>query len=110
MKTTFAASDLNTHGTICCFATTVTMEPCKSSDSSGLRSHIVQGTNANQAKLEDLAQLAQVIVLVNELREALVGKGLINGFGLGLGSFVFIGCFRETGSSLFLFDNMINIC
>lgn len=39
----------------------------------------VQGTNANQAKLEDSAQLAQVIVLVNELREALVGKGLING-------------------------------
>ena len=39
----------------------------------------VQGTNANHAKLEDSAQLAQVIVLVNELREALVGKGLING-------------------------------
>lgn len=39
----------------------------------------VQGTNANHAKLEDSAQLAQVIVLVNELREALIGKGLING-------------------------------
>ena len=39
----------------------------------------VQGTNANQAKLEDSAQLAQVIVLVNELREALVEKGLIKG-------------------------------
>ena len=37
----------------------------------------VQGTNANHAKLEDSAQLAQVIVLVNELREALVEKGLI---------------------------------
>ena len=37
----------------------------------------VQRANANQAKLEDSAQLAQVIVLVNELREALVGKGLI---------------------------------
>lgn len=39
----------------------------------------VQGTNANQAKLEDSVQLAQMIALVNELREALVGKGLING-------------------------------
>ena len=39
----------------------------------------MQGTNANQAKLEDSAQLAQVIVLVNELKEALVEKGLING-------------------------------
>ena len=37
----------------------------------------VKKANANQAKLEDSAQLAQVIVLVNELREALVGKGLI---------------------------------
>ena len=54
----------------------------------------VQRANANQAKLEDSAQLAQVIVLVNELREA--------GFGLGLGCFVFTGSFRETGSSLFL--------
>ena len=61
------------------FATTAPMEPYKSSDSSELRPHTVQGTNANQAKLEDSAQLAQVIVLVNELREALVGKGLING-------------------------------
>ena len=77
MKTTFAASDLNTHGTICGFATTVTMEPYKSTASSELRPHTVQGTNANQAKLEDSAQLAQVIVLVNELREALIGKGLI---------------------------------
>ena len=49
------------------------------SASSALRPHTVQGTNANHAKLEDSAQLAQVIVLVNELREALVGKGLING-------------------------------
>ena len=39
----------------------------------------VQRANANQAKLEDSAQLAQVIVLVNELREALVEKGLIKG-------------------------------
>lgn len=77
MKTTFAASDLNTHGTIFGFATTVTMEPYKSSDSSELRPHTVQGTNAIQAKLEDSAQLAQVIVLVNELKEALIGKGLI---------------------------------
>ena len=38
-----------------------------------------QGTNAIQAKLEDSAQLAQVIVLVNELKEALAGKGLIKG-------------------------------
>lgn len=68
----------HTHGTICGFATTVTMEQHKSSDSSELRPHTVQGTNANHAKLEDSAQLAQVIVLVNELREALVGKGLIN--------------------------------
>ena len=79
MKTKFPASDLNTHGTICGFATTVTMEPDKSSDSSELRPHTVQGTNAIQAKLEDSAQLAQVMMLVNELREALVGKGLING-------------------------------
>ena len=78
-KTTFTVPDLNTHGAVCGFATTVTMEPYKSSDSSELRPHTVQGTNANQAKLEDSAQLAQVIVLVNELREALVGKGLING-------------------------------
>lgn len=69
----------DTHGAVCGFATTVTMEQHKSSDSSELRPHTVQGTNANQAKLEDSAQLAQVIVLVNELREALVGKGLING-------------------------------
>ena len=67
----------DTHGAVCGFATTVTMEPYKSSDSSELRPHTVQGTNANHAKLEDSAQLAQVIVLVNELREALVGKGLI---------------------------------
>ena len=79
MKTKFPASDLNTHGAVCGFATTVTMEPYKSSDSSELRPHTVQGTNANQAKLEDSAQLAQVIVLVNELREALVEKGLIKG-------------------------------
>ena len=65
MKTTFAASDLNTHGTICGFATTVTMEQHKSSDSSELRPHTVQGTNANHAKLEDSAQLAQMIALVN---------------------------------------------
>ena len=78
-KTTFPASDLNTHGAVCGFANTAPMEPYKSSDSSELRPHTVQGTNANQAKLEDSAQLAQVIVLVNELREALVGKGLING-------------------------------
>lgn len=39
----------------------------------------VQRANANQAKLEDSVQLAQMIALVNELREALVGKGLING-------------------------------
>lgn len=39
----------------------------------------IQRANANQAKLEDSAQLAQVIVLVNELREALVEKGLIKG-------------------------------
>ena len=39
----------------------------------------VQRANANQAKLEASAQLAQVIVLVNELREALVEKGLIKG-------------------------------
>ena len=39
----------------------------------------VQRANANQAKLEDSAQLAQVIVLVNELSEALVEKGLIKG-------------------------------
>ena len=69
----------DTHGAVCGFATTAPMEPYKSSDSSELRPHTVQGTNANQAKLEDSAQLAQVIVLVNELREALVGKGLING-------------------------------
>lgn len=69
----------DTHGAVCCFATTVTMEPYKSSDSSELRPHTVQGTNANHVKLEDSAQLAQVIVLVNELREALVGKGLIKG-------------------------------
>ena len=37
----------------------------------------VQGTNANHAKLKDSAQLAQVIVLVNELKEALIGKELI---------------------------------
>ncbi len=43
----------------------------------GVAPTTVQGTNANQAKLEDSAQLAQVIVLVNELREALVEKGLI---------------------------------
>ena len=53
------------------------MEQHKSSDSSELRPHTVQGANANQAKLEDSAQLAQVIVLVNELKEALIGKGLI---------------------------------
>ena len=69
----------DTHGAVCGFATTAPMEPYKSSDSSELRPHTVQGTNAIQAKLEDSAQLAQVIVLVNELREALVGKGLING-------------------------------
>lgn len=39
----------------------------------------VQRVNANQAKLENSAQLALVIVLVNELREALVEKGLIKG-------------------------------
>ena len=39
----------------------------------------VQRANANQAKLEDSATLAQVIVVVNELREALVEKGLIKG-------------------------------
>ena len=39
----------------------------------------VKKANANQAKLEDSAQLAQVIALVNELREALVEKGLIKG-------------------------------
>lgn len=69
----------HTHGTVCGFATTAPTEPYKSSASSELRPHTVQGTNANHAKLEDSAQLAQVIVLVNELREALVGKGLING-------------------------------
>ena len=69
----------HTHGAVCGFATTVTMEQHKSSDSSELRPHTVQGTNANQVKLEDSAQLAQVMVLVNELKEALVGKGLING-------------------------------
>ena len=37
----------------------------------------VQRVNANQVKLEDSAQLAQVIALVNELKEALIGKGLI---------------------------------
>ena len=37
----------------------------------------VQRANANQAKLEDSVQLAQMIALVNELREALVEKGLI---------------------------------
>ena len=67
----------DTHGAVCCFATTVTMEQHKSSDSSELRPHTVQGANANQAKLEESAQLAQVIVLVNELKEALIGKGLI---------------------------------
>ena len=69
----------DTHGAVCGFATTAPMEPYKSSDSSELRPHTVQGTNANHAKLEDSAQLAQVIVLVNELREALVEKGLIKG-------------------------------
>lgn len=59
-------------GAVCCFATTVTMEQHKSSDSSELRPHTVQGTNANHAKLEDSAQLAQVIVLVNELSGDLV--------------------------------------
>ena len=39
----------------------------------------VKKANANQAKLEDSAQLAQVIALVNELREAFVEKGLIKG-------------------------------
>ena len=39
----------------------------------------VQRANANQAKLEDSVQLAQMIALVNELREALVEKGLIKG-------------------------------
>lgn len=77
-KTTFTVPDLNIRmGAVYRFATTAPMEPYKSSDSSELRPHTVQGTNANQAKLEDSAQLAQVIVLVNELREALVGKGLI---------------------------------
>ncbi len=55
------------------------MEQHKSSDSSELRPHTVQGTNAIQAKLEDSVQLAQMIALVNELKEALIGKGLING-------------------------------
>ena len=32
----------------------------------------MQGTNANQAKLEDSVQLAQVIALVNELSGDLV--------------------------------------
>lgn len=74
MKTTFAASDLNTHGAVCGFATTL-----RWSSTIGFFgvAPTVQGTNANHAKLEDSAQLAQVIVLVNELREALVGKGLI---------------------------------
>ena len=63
----------------------------------------MQGTNANHAKLEDSAQLAQVIVLVNELKEALIGKGLINGFGLGLGSFVFIaGVFGKLEAPFFI--------
>ena len=39
----------------------------------------IQRANANQAKLEDSVQLAQMIALVNELREALAGKGLIKG-------------------------------
>ena len=39
----------------------------------------IQRANANQAKLAEDAQLAQVIALVNELREALVEKGLIRG-------------------------------
>lgn len=69
----------HTHGAVCGFATTAPMEPYKSSDSSELHPHTVQGTNANQAKLEDSVQLAQMIALVNELREALAGKGLIKG-------------------------------
>ena len=79
-KTTFTVSDLNIRtGAVCRFATTAPTEPYKSSASSELRPHTVQGANANQAKLEDSAQLAQVIALVNELREALVEKGLIKG-------------------------------
>ena len=60
------------------FATTVTMEPCKSSGFFWV-APTIQRANANQAKLEDSVQLAQMIALVNELREALVEKGLIKG-------------------------------
>ena len=39
----------------------------------------VQRKNAAQAKLAESATTAQIIALVNELREALVEKGLIKG-------------------------------
>lgn len=77
MKTKFAVSDLKIR--MGRFAALRLQLRWSSTASSELRPHTVQGTNANHAKLEDSAQLAQVIVLVNELREALVEKGLING-------------------------------
>ena len=39
----------------------------------------VQRKNATQAKLAESATTAQIVALVNELREALVEKGLIKG-------------------------------
>lgn len=39
----------------------------------------VQRKNAAQAKLAESATTAQIVALVNELREALVEKGLIKG-------------------------------
>ena len=39
----------------------------------------VQRANASQGKLVDGATTAQIVVLVNELRDALVEKGLIKG-------------------------------
>lgn len=39
----------------------------------------IQRSNATQAKLADNATLAQAVVLINELRDALVEKGLIKG-------------------------------
>lgn len=39
----------------------------------------IQRANAAQARLADNATLAQAIVLVNELRDALVEKGIIKG-------------------------------
>lgn len=39
----------------------------------------IQRANADQVKLADTATLAQAVKLINELRDALVEKGLIKG-------------------------------